>query len=264
MDRLIAFGAGAVLAFGLGYLVSYQVNTTESTTVDRARLELEQSGDDGTGLIDAKTPKLKSLADLANQNDEALATELSAVEVRDLKSMLLPHLTPADIAGWQTSRDAYLLRFLSANPGPWAVSSDEAAGDRLDADIAAAAEGQYEGKISLPEVLGDAGRSYDLTLDLTGFKGGKPEGRMSLHTADGTPVWGVQFRWKLVGTDAKTRTLWVILPPFIPEVASRASYFALSIPVDLDVGKATNGELLGLSQDLTWGRVGSFELLKAK
>src|SRR5205823_2478183 len=149
VDRVIAFFAGAILAFGLGYLVGFQVNNSDSTEdVSRARQELEESGDDGRGLVDAKVPKLKSLVDLANQGEDAITTDLSKDEIKELKNMLLPHLTPADVAGWHAARETYIAKFLTiSTEGPWAVGSDEGAGKRFDAKIAVDAEGHYQGKM---------------------------------------------------------------------------------------------------------------------
>ena len=263
MDRVIAFGAGAVLAFFLGYLVSYQMNGPDSEgKLSKARQELEEGL--STGLIDAETPKLKSLPDLANQNSESLTADLSAAEINDLKVLLLPHLTVADLAGWQAARQAHIAKFLTIGTGPWAVGSDESASPRFDAALAHAAEGRYQGKISLLQGQQDSTQSLDLVVELKNFDRASPEGRIAFHKGDGTPMWGVQFRWRYVGTDAETRSLYLVVPPFGPEAAANVSHLALTLPVDMDVGKATSGELLGLNQDLVWVRVGSFEMLKSE
>lgn len=263
MDRLIAFGAGAVLAFGLGYLVSYQLNGPDSEG------ELTRSPGDtvlspSSGLVDAERPRIKALADLANQNDDSLTRDLSSSEIQDLKTMLLPHLTPADMDRWQEARDTYIAKYLREGEGPWAVGSDDARGKRFDQTLAHDAEGRYEGRISMPQIAGALELNLDVLVDIKGYAGSKPESRIAFHRPDGTPVWGHQFRWSLVGTDTPSRTLYVLVPPFTPEIAARTAQLALRIPADLDVGKATQGELLGLNQELVWVRVGGFELLKSE
>lgn len=256
MDRLIAFGAGAVLAFGLGYLVGYEMHDNAAAKPDTEASE--------TGVVDARAPKLKSLADLSNQADESLTSDLSEAEVRDLKAMVLPHLTPADVAGWQAARDQYVARFLKENPEIWAVGTDESRGDRFDPAIAQEAEGSYQGQLALaPEQEGVAA-PLDFVVELHGYSGKTPEGRLAFHAADGNPIWGVQFRWQHVGTEGQARSVWIVWPDFDRRTGGRFTHLAIRLQSGLDVGKGTSGDLYGLTPDLAWAKAGTSEILKTK
>lgn len=261
MDRLIAFGAGAVLAFGLGYLVGYEMHDNAD---DPAKSDVTRDGDAEDGIVDARTPKLKSLADLTNQPDDSLTNDLSEAEVKELKAMVLPHLTPTDVAGWQAARDKLVEKFLQGNQDFWAVGSNDAKGDRFDASVAAETEGTYQGQLTLVGLSDAAKSSLDFALELHGYTSKTPEGRLAFHAADGSPVWGLQFRWQSIGTDAESQTVSIVWPDFDRRTEGRFTHLALRLPAAIEAGKGVAGDLYGLTPDLNWAKAGTVELLRTK
>lgn len=262
MDRMIAFGAGAVLSFGVGYLVGYSMHDS-ATIKDEGTAPIDTS--DVGGVIDAQISKLKSLVDLSNQADESLTTDLSNAELRDLKSMVLPHLTPRDIAAWPTARDQFVAKFIRTNAEIWAVGSDEAANARFDQGIAHAAEGAYEGQITVVGESGDAKPTpIDFVVELRGYDSKTPDGHLAFHAADGSPIWGKQFRWQHIGTDVQSRSVWLIWPDFDRRTEGQFTHLAVRLPSGLTANQASTSEVYGLTPELTWAKCGSAEVLKTK